>query len=176
VHLIADGDVRSRIPDAGQAALLVAENIRRRNEFRAERLKPGAHHRIVGAGWHGAGRMLRDQLAVEYEIPEHLGRKTAPPHGHSAEHDDARIGLVLQRDHRLGHIAEMLFPGSVQQYDIGLDLPDERENPVIHRAAIGRAHDIGVERRNAGIGGKLGDTKVSGFLSLAQTGQQGSRG
>jgi hypothetical protein len=68
----------------------------------------------------------------------------------------------------------MFFPGCVQQYHVRPDLPDERKNLVIHRAAIGRAHKVGVQRRNARTGGQLRNAEVSRLLSLAQAGQQRS--
>ena len=58
VHLIADGDVRRRIADAGQTTLRVAKDVRRRDEFRTERLEPGAHDRVVGRRLCGSGRTL----------------------------------------------------------------------------------------------------------------------
>ena len=104
---------------------------------------------------------------MEHEVSEHLGGKPSSPRRNGAENDDTRIRLFLQCGDRLGHIIEMLRPGPVQQNDVGPDLPDKGQNLIVDRAAVWRALDIGVLRRNAGIGGKLRDAEGVGFLSLA---------
>jgi hypothetical protein len=48
MHLIACGQIRRSIADARQASLRIAEHVRRRDEFGAERLEPRAHHGVVG--------------------------------------------------------------------------------------------------------------------------------
>ena len=95
---------------------------------------------------------------------------------HPAENNDACIRLLFSATTVSATLSRCFSQVPCSRDDIGPDLPDQRKHLVIHRAAIGRAHNVGVQRRNAGTGGKLGNAEVSRLLSLAQTGQQGTRG
>ena len=64
----------------------------------------------------------------------------------------------------------------MQQHDIGLERAGERQDLIVDRAAIRRSRHIGIERRDAGTRGELGDAEAAAFLGLAQAGHQGTCG
>lgn len=174
MHLIARADVTGGIADAGQTAFGVAHHVPHRNEFRSQGYEPLAQARARPIGFCTTGS-LRNQTMMQHEIAQHLVWQPALPPRHRTQHNDAGAGLLFQRGHGLGYAIEIPVPGTMQEHNLGPDLPGHRQNLVIDLAAVGYAGHIGVERRDARTGGKLRDTEGAAFLRLAQTRQQRTR-
>ena len=113
---------------------------------------------------------------MEDEIPEHLGRKPASPRRHPSENNDARIRLLLKRDHRLSHIVRYFsqVPCSITISGLISRISLKTLSLIARQLGYPLCRRLEPVCRN---GGELRNAEVSRLLRLAQTGQQrpGSR-
>ena len=125
----------------GQAALRVAKDVRRRDEFRTERLEPGAHRRHRRpTRWCGMRANARG-ISVRWRM-KYLSTsdgKPAPPRRHPPRTTTRAFVSFFSATTVSATLSRCFSQVPCEQDDIRPDLPDEREDLVIHRAAAGRA-------------------------------------
>ena len=173
MHLIADGDIGRRIANGVRQPCALQKSVRRRDEFRAERVEPGAHHGIVPRMARHS-RTLRDQRAMEHEILSTWTEARAAIPAPHREPRHARSVSFFKATTVSSHIVEMLFPGAVQHHGIRLDLPRTMLSTLSLMARqLGTPGMSALKRRYAGRGGELRDGEIPRLLRLAQARQQG---